>query len=102
MQSDDDLNAVLRAASQIPVDEARLTRAVLTRIRDDDASLFGLFGNHKRGVGIAFASVLAATPIAVMQIPPSPEDAMFASLLLGQDILDGSALDILLTDEGLE
>jgi hypothetical protein len=102
MKTDEEIDADLRAASTFPVDEAQIARAVLTRIRDDDAGLFGIFGGHKRGIAVGFATVLVATPIIVTQIPAASQDAMIASALLGEGLLDHGVLDVLLTDEGLE
>ncbi len=102
MQDDDRIDAAVRAASAYPVDEARLTQGVLTRIRDGDGGLFGLFGPHRRGAVLAFACVLVATPIIVTQVPGETEDAMIASLLLGEGLLADADIDALLTGEAVE
>jgi hypothetical protein len=102
MQNDDRIDALVRAASAHPVDEARLTRGVLTRIRDGDGGIFGLFGRHAKGAALAFASVLIATPVLMTQVPIAAEDAMIASLLLGEGWLDEAGVDALLTEEAVE
>jgi hypothetical protein len=103
MQDDDDrIDAMVRAASAYPVDEARLTRAVLTRVRDANAGVFGLFGRHARGAALAFASVLVATPILMTQVPSEAEDAVIAALLLGESLVNDATVDALLTGETVE
>lgn len=102
MQDDDRIDAMVRAASTYPVDEGRLTQGVLTCIRDRDAGIFGLFGQHVRGAGLAFACLLVATPILVTQVSGDAEDAVIAALLLGEGLLDDAEIDALLVDEGVE
>ncbi|MGL5009389.1 MAG: hypothetical protein ACRC6I_05870 [Paracoccaceae bacterium] len=102
MQTDDEIDAAVRAASAFPVDEARLTQVVLTRIRDGNAGIFGLFGGHGRGAAVAFASLLVATPVLMTQVPLEAEDAAMESLLLGGGLLDEDGLAALLGGESLE
>jgi hypothetical protein len=102
MTDDDTIKAMVRAASAFPVDERRLTHAVLTRIRDDDAGLFGLFNHGLRRVPVAFALILLATPLAVTQFPESVDDEAVAALILGEGMLGMSPLDALLSGAVLE
>jgi hypothetical protein len=103
MQNDDEqIDAMVRAASAFPVDEDRLTQGVLRRIRDDDGGLFGLFGQRLRGAAFAFGCVLAATPVLMMQLPSDADDAVIAALLLGEGMLDDFAGDALFADEAVE
>jgi hypothetical protein len=102
MTDDDEINAMVRAAAAYPVDESRLAQAVLTRIRDDEAGLFGLFNHGLRRVPLAFALVLAATPVIVTQLPDTVDDEAVAALMLGDGMLGMSPLDDLLTGEELE
>ncbi len=102
MQDDDRIDGLVRAASAYRVDEARLTARVLTRIRDGDGGIFGLFGRHAKGAALAFASVLVATPILMTQVQSATEDALIASLLLGDGLLDAAGVDALLNIEAVE
>jgi hypothetical protein len=102
MQDDDKIDAMVRAASAYPFDESGLTQDVLTRIRDTDPGLLGLFGPHLRGAALAFASVLVATPIIVTQMPGATEEAMIASLVLGEGLLEDADIDALLGREAVE
>jgi hypothetical protein len=102
MQDDDKIDALVRAASAYPVDEARLAQAVLRHIRDDDGGLFGVFRHGLRGAAFAFASVLVATPILMIQWPGDAEDAVIASLLLGEGLLEDAAMNALLPEENVE
>jgi hypothetical protein len=102
MTDDDKIKAMVRAASAFPVDEGRLAQAVLARIRDDDAGLFGLFNHGLRRVPVAFALILLATPLAVTQLPEAVDDEAVAALMLGEGVLGMSPLDALLSGEVLE
>ncbi len=103
MQEDDDrVDAMVRAASAFPVDAGRMTQGVLARMRDDEDGVFGVFGSHLRGAALAFGVVLAAVPVLMTQVPSAVEDAVIASLLLGDGVLDDTAFDGLLTDEAVE
>ena len=102
MQNDDRIDGLVRAASAFPVDEARLTQGVLMRIRDEDTGMFGLFGRHARGAALAFASLLVATPVLMTQVPSETEDAVIASLLLGDGLLSDTAFSALADEETVE
>lgn len=107
MQDDDDrMDEMVRAASAFPVDTGRMTQTVLTRIRDDDGGVFGVFGSHLRGVAVAFGVVLAAVPMIVLQLPATgllaSDDAAVAALVMGDGLLGAGALDAMLAGEVVE
>ena len=102
MQTDDQIDRDVRAASGFAVDESRLAQAVLRRIRDEDGGLFGVFDNGLRRVPLAFALILVATPVIVTQLPAASDDAAVAALVVGDGLLGAAALDGLLAGEVIE
>jgi hypothetical protein len=102
MQDDDQIDALVRAASACDVDEARLSQAVLTRIRDGQQGLFGMFSQNWRVAPAGFAAVLAITPVLITQLPGNSEEDLIAALVTGGPVLVDASFVQFLAEEAFE
>lgn len=96
------IDALVRAAARRPTDEIRLAGQVLTRIRDDQAGLFGLFAHGLRLAPAAFAMLLIATPIVIARYPGSGEDGIITAIALGAALLTDPSVESYFGSESLE
>jgi anti-sigma factor RsiW len=93
---DDRIDALVRQAAARPVDEARLSAQVLSRIRQSDrpepgflARIFALpdFAGPGRLAPVGFALVLVATPFAVAFSPADQTERALYAFALGDPAL---------------
>jgi hypothetical protein len=97
---DDRLDALVRAATAQPTDEARLARAVLARLQADaGADLFGIFTARLRLAPAAFAALLVATPLVIARYPGTGEDGVIAAMAFGDPLLTDPSIDTFFTTE---
>jgi hypothetical protein len=108
---DDRIDALVRQAAARPVDEARLTAHVLTRIRQNNGSNMGFwarlfawpeFAGAGRLVPAGFALILLATPFAVAHSPANPTDRAIYALVLGDPAVIAASEGSLFGAEFLE
>ncbi len=94
MPDDEQLDALICAASDRPVDEGALAARVLARMRDQPQGLSDwLFALPvPRLVPACFAAVLALTPLGVMQLPLPVDPAEAAILGLATGVPLGDVL----------
>jgi hypothetical protein len=86
---DDEIDALVRRAADLPVNTGRLQSAVRAGMAPRAPGLFDWMQGRARLVPAAFAAVLVATPLVVGRLPGEPGVALAAALALGDPLLIG-------------